>query len=57
MGLASAMIAVAFERFVADGMEYAAIGVDAENPTGAYGLYEDLGFKKMRRSLSMQKRV
>jgi mycothiol synthase len=57
MGLASAMIAVAFERFVADGMGYAAIGVDAENPTGAYGLYEDLGFKKLRRSMSMQKRV
>ena len=57
MGLASAMIAVVFERFVADGMEYAAIGVDAENPTGAYGLYEGLGFKKVRRSMSMQKPI
>jgi mycothiol synthase len=56
-GLASAMIAVAFQQFVADGMEFAAIGVDADNPTGAYGLYEDLGFVKMRRSMSMQKRI
>ncbi|MGI9586230.1 MAG: GNAT family N-acetyltransferase, partial [Acidimicrobiia bacterium] len=56
-GLASAMIAIACKQFVADGMEFAAIGVDAENPTGAYGLYEDLGFVQMRRSMSMQKRI
>jgi hypothetical protein len=30
--------------FLEEGMEAAQIGVDAENPTGAFGLYTGLGF-------------
>jgi len=54
-GLASALITKAMEVMAAAGMEYAILGVDAENPTGAYGLYEDLGFSEMRRELLLQK--
>ncbi len=54
-GLASALITKAMEVMAAAGMEYAILGVDAENPTGAYGLYDDLGFSEMRRELLLQK--
>lgn len=54
-GIASAMIARAMGDFSADGMEYAMLDVDSENPTGAYGLYEDLGFVHARRTVALIK--
>lgn len=44
-GVASALIAAAIEAFRADGLSHAAIGVDADNPTGASALYRSLGFE------------
>jgi ribosomal protein S18 acetylase RimI-like enzyme len=36
-------------------MESVALGVDSENPTGAQGLYEDLGFRVNKRSAAYRK--
>jgi mycothiol synthase len=48
-GLASALIARSLEVLRQRGMEIAVLGVDAENPTGALGLYESFGFRPNRR--------
>ena len=37
------------EAFAAAGLEAATLGVDAENPTGALGVYERVGFRPIRR--------
>lgn len=56
-GLATAMIAVALQDFIEDDMEFAVLDVDSENPTGAYGVYEDQGFVLDRRSVALLKDV
>jgi ribosomal protein S18 acetylase RimI-like enzyme len=43
-GLASALLVWSMRAFQAEGLQFATLGVDAENPTGALGLYESLGF-------------
>jgi mycothiol synthase len=43
-GLARALIMRSFPLLVERGMETAALGVDADNPSGALGLYESCGF-------------
>jgi mycothiol synthase len=43
-GLARALIVRAFHLLRERGMEIAALGVDADNPSGALGLYESVGF-------------
>ena len=48
-GLASALLAWSMRAFREAGLEFATLGVDAENPTGALGLYEGLGFVVIRR--------
>lgn len=42
--VAVALLTAAMRAFRADGMEYAEIGVDTANPSGAHGLYTSLGF-------------
>jgi mycothiol synthase len=49
-GLGRAITAEALRRLRAAGMTDAALGVDADNPTGALGLYEGLGFEVDQRS-------
>ena len=44
-GLAGALISRSLNVLRDRGMAFAALGVDAENPTGALGLYERHGFK------------
>jgi ribosomal protein S18 acetylase RimI-like enzyme len=44
--LAPALLAAGMRAFAADGMQYAVLDVDTENPTGAYGLYSSLGYEK-----------
>jgi mycothiol synthase len=44
-GLASALIARSLTMFKAMNMHETALGVDSENPSGALGLYEGLGYK------------
>jgi mycothiol synthase len=43
-GLAKALIVRSFHLLRERGMEIAALGVDADNPSGALGLYESVGF-------------
>lgn len=54
-GLASALIRRSMHDFSTDGMDYACLGVDSENESGAFGLYERLGFVPERRSISFAK--
>ena len=48
-GLGRAITAEALRRLAAAGLSEARLGVDAENPTGALGLYEGLGFEMHQR--------
>lgn len=56
-GIASALVVLAMDRFKRLRMEYAVLGVDTENSTGAYGLYEALGFVHDRRGIAYVKEV
>jgi len=56
-GIASALITMAMSAFRTDGMEYAILGVDSENPTGANRIYERLGFVPERRMTAFRKPV
>ncbi len=49
MGLASALIAESLRVLRERGLDQAILGVHGENPTGAVGLYERLGFHVHRR--------
>jgi mycothiol synthase len=51
-GLASALLVWSMRAFRAEGLQYATLGVDAENPTGALGLYESLGFVSFKRFIA-----
>jgi ribosomal protein S18 acetylase RimI-like enzyme len=54
-GLATALLVRSMEAFEAAGLEAATLGVDAENATGALGIYERLGFRQIRRSVRLQR--
>ncbi len=54
-GLARALMVAALAELRRRGMTEAMLGVDAENPTGALGLYEGLGFRPERRSAAYRK--
>jgi mycothiol synthase len=54
-GVASALIARALAGLRERGMAVARLGVDAENPTGALGVYERLGFHVERTSVKQRK--
>ncbi|MEA3510691.1 MAG: GNAT family N-acetyltransferase [Actinomycetota bacterium] len=56
-GIASALITMAMRAFRDDGMQYAILGVDSENETGANSVYERLGFEAERRSIAFRKTV
>lgn len=45
-GVAVALLTAAMAAFRADGMQYACLGVDTENPSGAHGLYARLGYER-----------
>jgi mycothiol synthase len=54
-GLASALIARAMLDLRERGLTEAALGVDAENPTGALSVYEALGFGRVRTGIAYRK--
>ena len=54
-GLAKAAIARSLEIHLDHGMTTAGLGVDADNPSGALGLYEDMGFEVDFRSTAWRK--
>jgi ribosomal protein S18 acetylase RimI-like enzyme len=48
-GVASAVIAASLRQLAALGYDEAALGVDLDNPTGALGVYERLGYQVVKR--------
>jgi len=50
-GLAPSLLVAAMGAYRADGMEYATLGVDSANQSGAHGLYERLGFEAAHREV------
>jgi mycothiol synthase len=54
-GLARAMVAESLRALRDAGMTSATLGVDAENPTGALGVYEANGFSVRRRGLILRR--
>jgi len=54
-GIAAALITAALELLRDQGFEQAALGVDAENPTGALRLYERLGFVRVKTGIGYRK--
>jgi len=54
-GIATALVDRAMTVFVEMGLSHAALGVDTESPTGAFGLYTRLGFTVDKRSVTMLK--
>jgi ribosomal protein S18 acetylase RimI-like enzyme len=40
-----------------EGMEWAMLGVDTENLTGALRLYEGVGFRPAKRSAAFRKKI
>jgi mycothiol synthase len=56
-GIGSALIAESMRRFAADGLDHAALDVDGANPTGAFGIYERLGFAEIDRTVELMKEL
>ena len=56
-GLASALISASLAAGVADGKSSASLGVDADSPTGAVGVYERLGFEVKHKFVSYRRSV
>lgn len=56
-GVASQLITTALAKYREAGMQFAALGVDSDNPTGAYRLYESLGFVPWRQTVTYQRVV
>lgn len=56
-GVAAALIARSLEAFRSAGFTHAMIGVDADSPTGASGLYRKLGFDPLLRSVAHELEV
>lgn len=56
-GVASALIARSLEAFREAGFTHAMIGVDADSPTGASGLYRRLGFTPTHRVITCECRI
>lgn len=54
-GLAPALLIDAMARFKAAGMDHASLSVDTENPSGALGLYEGLGYAPGRQETAWDK--
>ena len=54
-GVATQLITTALATYREEGMQFAALGVDSANPTGAYRLYESLGFESWREFVTYQR--
>lgn len=55
IGLGRAMLLSGLKKLKDNDIEDAMLGVDAENPTGALGLYERVGFTKYKTGLAYRK--
>lgn len=56
-GLASALIAASLDAFVDAGMTHSMLGVDSDNPTGAFRLYERLGYRVLHGTITSELQV
>lgn len=56
-GIASALIIHSMHAFADAGFDHAMLGVDTENPSGAYGIYADLGFAQQHTVITMRKTI
>ncbi|HVM30945.1 MAG TPA: GNAT family N-acetyltransferase [Candidatus Limnocylindrales bacterium] len=56
-GLARALIARSLLKLRQRGMSSAVLGVDADNPTGALGLYESVGFRVSHRAIAWRRQL
>ena len=54
-GVATALLLRSMSAFRAAGIEAASLGVDSQNPTGAVGLYERVGFTANRRFVRLRR--
>jgi ribosomal protein S18 acetylase RimI-like enzyme len=54
-GLARALIVRSLHLLRERGLDVAALGVDADNPSGAFGLYESVGFHTTERFTSWRR--
>lgn len=54
-GIARALVAQSLRTLAAAGMTESMLGVDSENPTGAVQLYEDCGFRVVKRNVIYRK--
>ncbi len=56
-GLARALLVQSIRMFRDMGMEETALGVDTQNPSGALGLYESLGYREVQRHTLFNKEM
>jgi mycothiol synthase len=56
-GVASALLESSFNAFLDAGLTHSMLGVDTENPTGAFGLYEGLGYEVLHGTVISQLEV
>jgi ribosomal protein S18 acetylase RimI-like enzyme len=56
-GLATALLCESMRAFKAAGLDYALLGVDSENPTGALGVYERVGFVPYKHFMALEKAI
>lgn len=56
-GVASALLEHSFNAFFEAGMSHSILGVDTENPTGALGVYERLGYEPLHATIISQREV
>jgi mycothiol synthase len=56
-GIATALLCASMTAFKGEGLDYATLGVDAENPTGALHIYERVGFFVAKRYIQFSKPI
>lgn len=56
-GIASALLATSFNAFLGAGMTHSMIAVDAANPTGAFHLYESMGYEVLHGTITSESEV
>ena len=56
-GVASALLESSFNAFIDAGLTHSMLGVDSENPTGAFGLYQRLGYEVLHGTVITQLEV
>jgi mycothiol synthase len=55
MGLARALLVQSMQMFKAMGMTETALGVDSQNISGAFRLYEGVGYRKVKQQIVYRK--